>query len=303
MYKRKIDKLLADKKTPAWKYDFKRELPGYSEAEEKRRDKDEILFLLYCRIKIKHEADRCPLADEVYRRLKFGEYGIKSQLNKSDIYPRWNGDTMNSFFTVFNKAFRLCCSTLFGDYSQDKKSDWLDPKKLVSNEKWVETFRKCANGSKIYDSLNMYAKLSHTIGNFISVPTCGFDFKDGKNPTSFNRGRYSRFDDFWDLSLRQIQITEPSMFEAFSKECFLNDIYINNGKIDALIPTHEKLLEKPEPMLSLTHEESKMILTRNDKINMCDLYNYLENINSRIKKRGEVMVKKLDEELKKIIHP
>ena len=86
------------------------------------------------------------------------------------------GDTMNSFQTITN-------------YVVNK---FVEHSKILKGENSIEAIEKLPEELK--EKLKKYASLSHTIGNFVLVPS-----------ESFNKARYTPTQDFWDLTLKCIR--------------------------------------------------------------------------------------------------
>ncbi|MBU8637713.1 hypothetical protein [Bacillus pumilus] len=110
------------------------------------------------------DCDRLPLTLEIYKSLWGNEFIFWD--TKETNFVEGNGETMNSFVTPY-KAF----------YKETYN---------LSNPHFKE-----------------YAKLTHTVGNFIPV----YAIKNKKRWFSpFNSKRYSSTYDYWDISLNQIKI-------------------------------------------------------------------------------------------------
>ncbi|MFP7235901.1 hypothetical protein [Bacillus altitudinis] len=133
------------------------------------------------------DCDRLPLTLEIYKRLWGNQFEFWN--TKQTDFVEANGETMNSFVTPY-KAF------------------------------YKETYDL---SNPIFKD---YAKLTHTVGNFIPV----YAIKNNKNCFSpFNSKRYKSTYDYWDLTLNHIKvILNDFMNSNDSIEIFLENTMNNN---------------------------------------------------------------------------
>lgn len=276
MYGENIERYLKEEEKPE-EYDFKNECN--KSAEHAKSNKNDLLTVLHYRTYKGVHADSCYLAYEVYKKLGFGKWG---QWVEDRNYPRWGGDAMTSFFTIFNYAFKTCCPNEFPIYQRSNNHKWLDPNKLLADHKWIDAFSNDKKSEDILSQLKILARLTHSIGNYIMVPSCGFIFKEGKKAESFNTGRYIRVYDFWDSSLKLMQDADPNMFGVFIEKGFLKDIYFSEkigGVIDLIESTDKDIVLLKDSQARWPVEEQ--------------LENYLKNVNNKILARGKRMVDEL----------
>ncbi|MER3124382.1 hypothetical protein ABQG68_03120 [Bacillus pumilus] len=169
------------------------------------------------------DCDRLPLTLEIYKRLWGNEFVFWD--TKETDFVEANGETMNSFVTPY-KAF----------YKETYH---------LSNPNFRE-----------------YAKLTHTIGNFIPV----YAIKKEKNWASpFNSKRYSSTYDYWDITLNHIKL-------------ILDDFVDSNDTIDNFLES--PLYNSKAKYKKYIFDSAKWMLSFNTWANFVEknfLQSFLEN--------------------------
>lgn len=130
-------------------------------------------------------------------------YSQKYEIISDQIY---RGDTMNSFMTTFKMKFlRSIVKDWYKRWQNDTKG-------VVDFNNWIalsfdEIFKDSPNEVKHCLSLfDEYAKLTHTIGNFIPIP---LGFND----------RFKKTEDYWDQTLTHIY----NYYQGQSLDALLDD--------------------------------------------------------------------------------
>lgn len=148
-----------------------------------------------------------------------------------EIFNIENTDTLNSYWTIFKKYAQLNLSKELDLENGNIKNIYLDKYKeqygtdLSSSQLWclhINNMIKEKNIS-IDEDFADFAKLTHTIGNFIEVPK------------GFNVNRYTNTFDYMDLTLLCIY----KWYETYSD--FWLEVLLNNNK-EAIKNTKEWLL-------------------------------------------------------------
>jgi len=187
---------------------------------------------------------------------------------------------MNSFWMILSKVIEKCYPTLYGEYKRER-SQWLDAKRFfnvdnIGNDKNYKAFIEAidiANTNDnelkaIYALLKEFATLTHTIGNFVLVPT------------GFNGFRGRRLNDRWDYSLEYLR-------DEFGRICFHN--YIRDFDLIDYVGADNRIIDLSKQSGSNIIPLEKSQLPNNQESLKC----FLENVNDMIKARGTRMVNEL----------
>lgn len=164
-------------------YDFKKEI--FDLRQLPYNDENPILNMIMYKGNIygaQSDCDRLPLTLEFYNKLWGNEF--KFWDTEQTNFVEANGETMNSFVTPYKSLHR-------------ENYDF-------SNSLTNELF-------------NEYAKLTHTIGNF--MPVYAVKTKDWVSP--FNQSRARATGDYWDLTLYHIK----NFFELKKKKDMSNESF------------------------------------------------------------------------------
>lgn len=266
-------------------YDFKKEI--FDLRQLPYNNENHILNMILYKGNIygaQSDCDRLPLTLELYNKLWGNEY--KFWDTKQTEFVEANGETMNSFVTPYKSIYKE-------NYDFSNSST-----------------------SKLF---NEYAKLTHTIGNFIPV----YAIKGERWASPFNQARARAVGDYWDLTLYHIKIffdlkkKKDMSNESFSdylsnlkrddikdEEWILTKAYIVNSKEWLLsYNTWENFIEMnflqnflvdPNTLSSEPKEFWKghftgKINTQNEK----DIINFLTFVNNAIQKRSSLIYKAL----------
>jgi hypothetical protein len=199
----------------------------------------------------------CKLMDDIYENLWSWSYDKRYSINETlnsrmnVNWARYGTDTMNSFKSIYNQALKL--------YKSDE-----------------------AKANNIY-SLQKFAGLTHTVGNFTLVPfkLIESDEKSFNQYRGFNFGKYFVYDLF-DLSLKIIK--EEIGDDAFKKyiDVFYLNMYVDDRyNIKPLFKRHAKFLKQDR--LDLSNPEEFLPKTKKE------LNEYLENVNANIEARSKII--------------
>jgi len=224
-------------------------------------------FLLYRAIDIPFDCDSsngsCMLTNEIYRVLWDWD---------EDRFTGFGGDTMNSFWMIFSKAIQEYYPDVHKKY-KFKESKWLDIGKIIKtpiNERVLQeyqVFYKMIESGEKFKQLNLFAKLTHTIGNLCLVPN-GFNIFRGRS--LFDR---------WDCSLLYLK-------NEFGRICFsgyINTFYLTNYVLHGNI-------------ISLSESEgANLVLLEkiNEGLPDKNLKRLINNVNDNILTRGKRMADEL----------
>lgn len=172
-------------------YDFKDEFSiEFKEVISKRKGflelEDIEKWLVYKSSNIEVDCDVSELAVNIYRNawhyIGNQGYKVRKQSNRTEKYELAiengnrtvafiRGDTMNSFFTPLKSYL----------YLNKVSSECVKPERLLEEYNQIS--------AKIDTDLKLFARLTHTVGNFLPVPVV------------FNLGRVEETSDYWDLTL------------------------------------------------------------------------------------------------------
>ncbi|MGG0717666.1 hypothetical protein ABE096_08720 [Robertmurraya massiliosenegalensis] len=122
-------------------------------------------------------------------------------------------DTMNSYFNVLTQVVEVVSPNGKIEYFKgiEKKTHWSKPD--TSRKGFLNLVANVLENKEIGALLDIYAKLTHTIGNFVLVPR------------GFNRGRTSKTSDYWDLSLQVIQ-SDKNWLQAETVKKYVNTFFL-----------------------------------------------------------------------------
>ncbi|MGG1862204.1 hypothetical protein ABEP22_09945 [Bacillus safensis] len=215
------------------------------------------------------DCDRLPLILEIYKRLWGNEFEFWN--TKQTEFVEANGETMNSFVTPYKALYKE-------NYN-------------LTNPLFKE-----------------YAKLTHTVGNFIPV----YAIKKGNKWFSpFNRKRYRFTYDYWDITFNHIRVILKD-FEDYNDSIY-NFLKNNNNKYKKYIfesapwilsfntwPNFveknflQNFLENPKDLTSQPKEfwsnHFKGTVSTSDENNLIEFLTY---VNRAIKERSSLIYKQL----------
>ena len=276
-------------------YDFKYELKTwwestkdnniYSEEKRKRiesvsnklcKTKEDNLrrFSLYKELDVVFDCDSrngtCDLTNEIYKALwgwSFKPSENKWRNAKHGITPaRLLPDELDEKLDKWNKLnLGLGCDTMNSFMRTFKKATWIYSD---NNPDYCKNKFNCISENKY---LQEFACLTHSIGNFTLIPHRTL-FR-GKNQMGFfqSRGIRAHIKDYWDISLDELKsfLTEKQ-FIKYTEVFFLDGIFVCGTDINKLFD--RKCKNSPEPQ------------------NETELIEFLDNVNTKIKARGKIMV-------------
>lgn len=269
----------------SYDYDLKNEIEEY-----KQSGADDLYkFLLYksSAVEMNFDCDRCAYAKSVYHKLWGFDNSINTNFQNIHVGNQlilMGMDTMNSFWTTFawclNKWCREDIHRDFGITNVTANS----AKDLLDN---YAAFKKIIikNLSKeIFDKFVLFAKLTHTIGNLVLVPKKIEPYTHEKQ--TFNMARASKWNDYFDLSLQWILRNDEQSWNEETVNMYfdifeLRDYVTENNKIIPLIESHKKIINGVENIESRPQDKLEIV-------------QFLDNINNRIIKRGNILYTKLN---------
>lgn len=189
-------------------------------------------------------------------------YQILGWQNTSEDIIR--GEAMNSFITTFNEAIRN--SSNFSEVSTEigitRRS--IPTSTLYENKNNLK-FEIVQNNLKDF---NLFAKSTHTIGNFTVLPNW------------MNCGRGMCLSDYWDITLMSLQeflnILSPEAWPNFIKKYYLQPYVNTDYNVELFWDNHNNAI-KP------TKEENFQI--------------FLKKVNERIEERGKFIIKQICDKL------
>jgi hypothetical protein len=141
----------------------------------------------------------------------------------------------------------------------------------------------------------MFAGRTHTLGNFVLVPY------------GFNRGRYSKTQDYWDLSLDILKkdgyttskgkVFKTDNFSRYINTFFLWDyVYCENGQYEIKSLFSDKFQNQELDKEQIKNINERFSKGKDEKFENCEpkndeeITNFLKNVNWAIKRRGIFMV-------------
>lgn len=174
----------------------------------------------------------CKLTRDIYKVLwgwdseKESWFKNTAKFNNLQMSP----DTMNSYFNILTQTIEVVDPIGKREYFKciKNKKHWsnLD----TSKEGFLHLVAKVREHKEIGPLLVEYARLTHTIGNFVLVPKC------------FNAGRVNKTSDYWDVSLRLLQLDKNWLkgesFKEYVNTFFLWDYVDENYEVKSFFAGH-----------------------------------------------------------------
>lgn len=159
--------------------------------------------------------ETCDLARNIYKVLwrwdseEESRYKYTSYSNNMLMGP----DTMNSYFTVLTQIIEVLDPNGKIQYFKSIKNKRWWSRLDTSKEGFLNLVANVQVNKEIWALLDDYAKLTHTIGNFVLVPE------------GFNVGRALKTDDYWDLSL-QLMKSDKNWLKAETFKKYVNTFFL-----------------------------------------------------------------------------
>lgn len=194
-------------------------------------------------------------------------YKVLGWLNSE--YDILKGETINSFKTTFTQtiinSFRY--KNIYGNIGINL-NEYLDQQyPILYNNQNFTKFEIINNN---LDSFQLFATLTHTIGNFTILPYW------------MNTGRYSFSKDYWDLTLLSIKdwldTFSPEAWKRFVETYYLQPYVNSDYKVQPLWNGHS--FQKIYP-------------------NNEDFPIFLRNVNERVEERGKYIIKEICDKINK----
>lgn len=261
-------------------YDLKNEVIEYRDC-----GKDDLYkFLLYKSTATRNhfDCDRCSYAKKVYKKLWGFDNSINTDFQKIIIGSNeiiMGMDTMNSFWNTFAWSLNKWCSDdlqlVFGISHITLKNVEM----LIGNYEALKRILIKNLSEAVFMKLLMFAKLTHTIGNFILIPRSLPPYTTEEN--TFNTARCALFNDYFDLSLQcflnnDVPIWNRTLVKIYADKFLLNDYINTNLDIIPFNECHSKIIN-----------DGAKIDNRPQTIP--ELSALLDTINNRIIHRGKEM--------------
>jgi hypothetical protein len=199
---------------------------------------------------------------------------------------RFSGDTMNTFRTIKNKI--ICTKG---------------------------TYEKCC------DNLEKYRVLRHTIGNFITVPSqqadpskTNQDKQFRGNQSAFNTRRMSACDDYWDLTMECLRrqfchnmghplnnLFQDTQYPIYSNwiKCFGDGLdgwmeFIRLNYLDMYVDKNYNVVSLwTNEIINSEHCIVDLKKKRSNETDILNVHQFLQNVISKIKIRGQHIFDKL----------
>ena len=140
---------------------------------------------------------------------------------------------------------------------------------------------------EIYDELNKFALLTHTIGNFTLIPKT---IKSHTGKQSFNQARASKFNDYFNLSLEWLLNNDDEVWRKDVVNEYFDTFLIRGLYIDK----YNKIIPFNETQSKILKERAKIDNRPQSKE---DLLLLIKNINDVIIIRGTKMKSMLEDEV------
>lgn len=231
-------------------YDFKNEAPCIDIRNQNNPLKKFLRYKEFNKSEGKFDCDNsngtCSLTNDIY--IELWGWSYENRFSMCDelkakfgkAWTRFSADTMNSFQTTYTRAKEI--------YGAER---------VQENKLLLE-----------------FATYTHTIGNFSLVP---FNLEEN---TPFNPYRYTKFRDYFDLSLKFIkERVDAETFKKYIDTFFLNDYVDSEYNVLPLINRHKNLLLQEK----MSIENVNDLLPQNED----ELNEYLKNVIEKIKNRGK----------------
>lgn len=249
-----------------------------------------------------NDENKCVVQQQTSKKHKYEILVMQNGIQRT-----YRGDTMNSFWGLFKSFLQNCLSSELG----------LDGKSVpVSNrffgngfKSWMYNFiikynkviEITGTNKEILDNFEKFAKLNHTLGNFILVPFL--------TNYSYNNARNSEFKDCFDLCLddikkfydadnsdtnTKIKYKEKNIdywleSYGFGKTGF--ERFINKNHLNCYVDENNNIID-------LSSEERKIKTFESDKLrefyiptNEDDIKKYLQNVINNIETRNTAITK------------
>lgn len=273
------------------KYDFKNQIKDLD------KEKNNIKKFLIYKSSNSNECDKSQLLFEIYHKI----WGWPLEGEKSYRLVDINGskvllgsDTMNSFWKIYEVILKKFYRNYKDEFHEEIKNSKAKGKKLyewLSSDEKIEKVRNMmGSNDKIYNELNEFAKLTHTIGNFTLLPV------------GFNSIKGTRWDvqDYFDLFLNKWKTGEwmidQSKLNSYIKTFLLDEYYKDDKIVSLFINTSEKESKDIDSHSKIITRTFADEFNQSNYINPnseTEIYNYLYNVNRLIVNRGESIVKEL----------
>lgn len=190
----------------------------------------------------------CGLSRDIYKVLWGWDSEKDSPFKNTKQFDnmRMGPDTMNSFFKVLTDVIEIVNPEGKKEYFKTvgktlgKKKMWWS-KEDFEREGFLKLIENVRHNNEVGVLITEYAKLTHTIGNFVLVPN------------GFNQGRAFKTNDYWDLSLMLIEKgikckgNMPSeLLLKYINTFFLWDYVDENYNIKPFFTSHSLQNKKPK---------------------------------------------------------
>jgi hypothetical protein len=270
-------------------YDFKCEYPWLN-----LKDIDNPIerFLKYKATGDSFDCDCSYLANEIYAELwgctlipgvgtRYCAGPLKEKLcgQNKKIPCLLERETMNSFWTTFKFALQVCKKSTIGFYA-----NWPTIKGIEGLNIKDECERIKTASADLYKALEEFAWRTHTIGNFTMLINPDIE----KYPFGFNSGRTKKTFDYWDLSLKLMEkdlgAENSELYKAYLEEFDLKD-----EKYEDAIANLFNVDECKATDTWTWVPKSK------DEGGIEQLICFIDNVNQKIERRSENLIKKLKE--------
>lgn len=259
-------------------YDLKDEIQEYKQC----GNDDIYKFLLYKSSTDSFDCDRCSYAKEVYQKLWGFDSTLTANFQNICVGSQkilMGMDTMNSFWTTFAWCLNSWCSDdlqlIFGIENVTMKSIDI----LLSNYDALKRMIIKNLSEEVFNKLQTFAKLTHTIGNFLLVPKYLKPYTQGGN--TFNQARALQCKDYIDLSLKWILENDEPVWDINTVNSYidmfiLQDYFTKNNQIIPFTDTHKKIIfdnaniecrpKNKEELLLLLNNTNNKIVSRGKKM-------------------------------------
>ncbi|WP_240416777.1 hypothetical protein [Paenibacillus periandrae] len=263
-------------------YDFKDEIEVYKQSQQGNLCK----FLMYKSgiYEQYFDCDRSLLAKQVYNMLwgfNVSRYHFDTiRIGNRDILM--GTDTMNSLQTVLAFALTTWC--------MDELRETFGINKITSQTnvlflKDIQALKRIIIKNlslEILEAFELFAGLTHTIGNFALVPKKLGSLTKGRQ--TFNTARYSYYRDYMDLSLHRLVNSDDALWDKETLITYRNIQELKSymteaGDIIPLVPRHSDVMRGVRSEIGPQTKE--------------ELLWYLNGVNGRIIERGKRLAERL----------
>jgi len=261
---------------------------AFSSAEIKGELSGICKYLMYrANYELNHsfDCDRCQVAKDMYSVLWGWDSHCSSNfqpISFGDMKILVGMDTMNSFWTTFKLLLESLCRNELLQVFNRPSIRASDSANLVKNFEIFVPSLKRQMGSDMFNALEDFGRLTHSIGNFVLIPKALPPYTKGK--ATFNMSRAILVDDYFDLSLLMIKsslnsVFGKNLFLAYSEKTLLNGFYVDETDAE-IIP----LMRSHNSINALGNCSNSKPATLDDTAE------YLNNVNARIISRGKAMI-------------